>query len=280
MFLVLYTLGNLAVPAAFCGLTTSFIAKRYVGRSNAGKWLYLKHFFALWVGGALSGGLFGASWGSFLFGLYLLSPLALAVVPFIKSQHEPSVRASEPEPSVPRSRTIRPSLQTVARALDQREASVLSPPPAGLSLSSRDTRGEERTSTSGWSRSIVGALALIVIVASGVAGKVGVRALFDHRRSALFDDALAETSKQINATLPMQVDRSTRLDSTAAGPGNRMTYVYTAVDLSAGSADAAAISAALKPQLINGYKTTPELAPFREKQVRCITFTATDTEST
>ena len=78
---------------------------------------------------------------------------------------------------------------------------------------------------------------------------------------------LIEISKRTNAGLPHQVDRDTRLDTTMAGPGNRLTYVYTLVNLSSADVDSAELTARLKPQIINGYKTLPEMASFRERQV-------------
>jgi len=52
-----------------------------------------------------------------------------------------------------------------------------------------------------------------------------------------------------------------------AGPGNRLTYLYTLVNLSSDDVDSAELTAKLKPQIINGYKTLPEMASFRKRQV-------------
>jgi len=71
----------------------------------------------------------------------------------------------------------------------------------------------------------------------------------------------------MNAGLPKQVDRETRLDTTMAGPGNRLTYLYTLVNLSSADVDSTELTAKLKSQIINGYKTLPEMAAFRKRQV-------------
>ena len=85
-------------------------------------------------------------------------------------------------------------------------------------------------------------------------------------RTIPFDQVLVETSKQINATLPIQLDSETRLDTTMAGPGNRLTYLYTLVNLSGENLDEAIVES-LKQQLVNNYKTEPSMGAFRSNQV-------------
>jgi len=97
-------------------------------------------------------------------------------------------------------------------------------------------------------------------------GKIAVQLYFDQRRAAAFDRALVQTSSDMNAKLPMQVDQYTRLDSTAPGPGQRFTYLYTISGLPAGVAPSEA-AAALRPSIVNSYKTSPQMATFREHNV-------------
>ena len=100
-----------------------------------------------------------------------------------------------------------------------------------------------------------------------VIGKIGVQSYFDHRRANAFERALVQTSNDMNAKLPMQVDKYTRLDTTVPGPGKRFTYLYTISDTSAEQVDPAEVITALRPVVVNGYKTNPQFATFREQGV-------------
>lgn len=96
----------------------------------------------------------------------------------------------------------------------------------------------------------------------GMLGKEVARSLLDRTQS--FEKALAEASAKMNARLPMQLDKDTRLDTTLAGPGNRMTYSYTLINLSAEQGDGDIVSKVMRPIILNGYKTDPQFAVFRE----------------
>ncbi|CAA9259108.1 MAG: hypothetical protein AVDCRST_MAG42-2621 [uncultured Chthoniobacterales bacterium] len=111
---------------------------------------------------------------------------------------------------------------------------------------------------------------MVVAVAAlvgAVVGKTLVQQYFESRKGRSFETAISEISRQMNATLPMQVDKDTRLDSTVSGPGRRLTYLYTLVGATADDIDAAALTAAMRPQLINSYRTTPEMATLRDGAV-------------
>jgi hypothetical protein len=82
-----------------------------------------------------------------------------------------------------------------------------------------------------------------------------------------FDQVIVKISSQINATCPIQVDKATRLDTTIAGPGNRLTYVYTLVGMSADEVDSDTLTAAVRPSIVNGYKTLPKMATLRANNV-------------
>jgi hypothetical protein len=99
-----------------------------------------------------------------------------------------------------------------------------------------------------------------------VGGSLAVQSYFDHRRATAFDRALVDTASQLNAKLPMQVDQYTRLDSTAPGPGRRFTYMYTLSGFPEGVTPSDA-AAALRPSLVNAYKTIPQMAIFRDNGV-------------
>jgi len=81
------------------------------------------------------------------------------------------------------------------------------------------------------------------------------------------EQKLVETSKNLNARLPVNVDSETRWDSTFAGPGTCLTYCYTLVNLSKSEVDPNEITLRMKPKLLEAYKTSPDMALFRDKHV-------------
>ena len=101
----------------------------------------------------------------------------------------------------------------------------------------------------------------------GIFGKAIVKSIFEARGNVRFDQVLVELSKKINTTLPMQVDRETRIDSTVAGPGNRFTYLFTLVNFTGDVFDSAEFIEAKRKELINGYRTNPSMAELRRRQV-------------
>lgn len=82
-----------------------------------------------------------------------------------------------------------------------------------------------------------------------------------------YEQVLAKISREMNATLPRQVDEQTRIDTTISGPGRRLTYVYTFLGVSAEDIDWNALTATLRPSIVNGYKTSPDMAELRAKGV-------------
>ncbi len=60
---------------------------------------------------------------------------------------------------------------------------------------------------------------------------------------------------------------NTRFDTTTARPGNRLTCVFTLVNVSSGNLDWAAFMAAQKPTLVNLYRTQPAMEELRRMQV-------------
>jgi hypothetical protein len=113
---------------------------------------------------------------------------------------------------------------------------------------------------------ILGAITLLASLVGLAIGKVGVQSYFDHRRTAAFERALADVSKQMNEGLPKQAD-NTRLDSTAPGPGLRFTCVYTVFGVSDDSIDTATRVSAMRALLVSAYKTSPQFALFRAQGV-------------
>jgi hypothetical protein len=93
-------------------------------------------------------------------------------------------------------------------------------------------------------------------------GQTAVRSPSEKKSS--FDAVLVDAAEKINARLPMQLDKETRLDTTLAGPGNKMTYFYTLTNLVVEDGDGEAITKAMRPLILNGYKTDPQFKIFRD----------------
>ena len=82
-----------------------------------------------------------------------------------------------------------------------------------------------------------------------------------------FDDTLLQSAIDMNKTLPMMVDKDTRLDATTAGPGRRFTYSYTLINHTAADLDASVLQNGLRPSLIANYRSLPQMKEFREANV-------------
>ncbi|MCA8987611.1 MAG: hypothetical protein KDA78_08225 [Planctomycetaceae bacterium] len=66
---------------------------------------------------------------------------------------------------------------------------------------------------------------VVVVVLSAMAGRWVVQNVVFAPPS--FDAQLVKVCSEFNKNLPMEVDQITRLDTTAPGPGKRITYFYT-----------------------------------------------------
>ena len=87
------------------------------------------------------------------------------------------------------------------------------------------------------------------------------------RNSQSVDKILERSAKKLNETLPMQVDKETRLDTTVAGPGKKFTYLYTLPNLTKAECEKAGLIEKMRPTIVNAYKTTPELKYERDHDV-------------
>jgi len=113
---------------------------------------------------------------------------------------------------------------------------------------------------------LLGLAVIAVFVVIGVA-KGFLDAKATGGSPALRERRLVEISKRMNQGLPKPVDQETILDTTKAGPGIRFTFVYKLINRSSADVDATRLATALKPRIINNYRTLPELADFRKWQV-------------
>jgi hypothetical protein len=81
------------------------------------------------------------------------------------------------------------------------------------------------------------------------------------------EQILRNTSQTLNASLPLQVDSETRLDTTTSGPGRRLTYYYTLVSTAVADIDVARFTEQMKPNIVNNYRTNPSMADLRRMDV-------------
>ena len=82
-----------------------------------------------------------------------------------------------------------------------------------------------------------------------------------------FDQTLVRISSELNKSLPAMMDRETRLDSTLAGPGKRLTYFYTLVNYSRGDLDTSQVQQVLRPRLLANYKSNEQMKDLRDGNV-------------
>jgi len=80
-------------------------------------------------------------------------------------------------------------------------------------------------------------------------------------------DQLIIISNETNKSLPMTIDRDTRLDSTIAMPGNKFIYRYTLVNYRLEGIVPVQFKKAFTSRSENGYKTSADLEWFRKNNV-------------
>ena len=95
----------------------------------------------------------------------------------------------------------------------------------------------------------------------------------DTKNSAQFNTALTLQSRieqiagQANSAAPAAVDPDTRLDGAKAGPGPRLTVMYTLVNPEANGVNAATLEARLAPTVTKISCANPDLRPLIDQGV-------------
>ena len=84
------------------------------------------------------------------------------------------------------------------------------------------------------------------------------------------EQALIDASNQMNATCPLVIDEATRLDSTAAGPGKRFTYLYTITSDDLESIIDPTFLADMRLNLTNSIRTSSDMKYMREQEVTLV----------
>lgn len=80
---------------------------------------------------------------------------------------------------------------------------------------------------------VIGVL-LVIVFAKGIGKMVGKSTVDSYNQGKIesaVEQALLETSKQINAQLPMMIDKKTRLDATVCA-GKHLNFKYTLINIS------------------------------------------------
>lgn len=105
---------------------------------------------------------------------------------------------------------------------------------------------------------------------SSLAASAVVRTLFRTQgENRSVDDVLAKAADETNRRLPMMLDQFTRLDSTAALPQGKLMYKYTIVNLNP-LPDRNTLIDKMRPNMINTYKTSQDMAGLRKLRVTLV----------
>jgi hypothetical protein len=87
------------------------------------------------------------------------------------------------------------------------------------------------------------------------------------RNTQLLGRRLAEIAGQANQAAPTAVDPDTRLDGAKAGPGLKLTSMYTLVNAEANGVDSTTFDAKLAPTIKRAGCDNPELRPLIDQGV-------------
>ena len=108
---------------------------------------------------------------------------------------------------------------------------------------------------------------LWIIMAVVIGASVGISTFTHLKRSGSTEETLVQTSNELNARLPLNVDSDTRWDSTVPGPGKCLTYYYTFVNLYKTEINRGEVSTKANSKLLLAYRTSPDMKLFRENRV-------------
>lgn len=104
-------------------------------------------------------------------------------------------------------------------------------------------------------------------MAAVIGASIGISTFFHLQHSESTEEKLVQTSKDLNARLPLNVDSDTRWDTTVPGPGKCLTYCYTFINVSKSEIDSSEVTAKMKAKLVANYRTSPDMKLFRDNHV-------------
>ena len=111
---------------------------------------------------------------------------------------------------------------------------------------------------------------IITAIATSIGAALGtfvVKSLMGDNTALTIDTILVQAAYATNKTLPMMVDKDTRLDATVAGPGNRFTYSYTLINYTKKNLDIPSLKQYIGPRLLASYKSLDQMKSFRDNHV-------------
>ncbi len=82
-----------------------------------------------------------------------------------------------------------------------------------------------------------------------------------------FAEELKKAAIEVNKQVPMQVDPYTRLDSASAKGKTNFIYYYTLIDLDKTEVNLDTVNKYVRPTIIEGVKTSPDLKVFRDNNI-------------
>ena len=113
----------------------------------------------------------------------------------------------------------------------------------------------------------------IIIIAICAAIGAAVPAILNNTvfsPSVKLDKELMQAASEINASCPVMVDQSTRLDNAIAGPDKRFIYNYTILVKIPEDYNNDAFVKDLRPILVNNYKNNPDCQPMFKNGVTVV----------
>lgn len=114
---------------------------------------------------------------------------------------------------------------------------------------------------------------LTILVVAGIAGSFVrniVRSGGETMTSGVMsvEDMLQIASKDMNATLPLMVDKATQLDRVSAGPGKTYTYHFTLVAVTSSNVTQQQFNASTQRARAKAFVcTNPDMSKFRQEGV-------------
>lgn len=162
------------------------------------------------------------------------------------------------------------------------------PPPLTVSTTNQKHTDKKSSGNSNKILSLIGSGSLLLIavfLSRSCGGMIGQKAaenhLADRNRNSIpsnrppgpdpFDlsveSMLPQIVAEMNERLPITVDRETRLDRLSAGPGEKVTYHYSLINLRISQIDKGSFIPQLREQLVNGYRNEKGMSYFRDNDV-------------
>lgn len=85
---------------------------------------------------------------------------------------------------------------------------------------------------------------------------------------AAVESVLTRISAEMNSTMPIMVDKDTRLDETTGGPGRSFIYAYSLINNSKENLNLASLEQSMRPRILENYKINEQMKYFRDAEVK------------